>query len=65
MHKEPNDVAASSAALEFFDWAYAKGGKAAEALDYVPLPPAVVSLIEKTWASKIKAPDGKPIFAEK
>ena len=28
----------SAEALKFFAWAYAKGGKMAEALDYVPMP---------------------------
>src|SRR5262249_32498607 len=32
MHKQPGDPAAASAALKFFDWAYAKGGKMAEDL---------------------------------
>ena len=38
MHKQPADAAASAEALKFFNWAYAKGGEAAKALDYVPLP---------------------------
>ena len=62
MYKQPVDVAASADALKFFAWAYAKGGKAAEELDYVPLPSAVVTQIEKTWASEIKTPDGKPVY---
>ena len=65
MYKQPVDVAASAAALNFFDWAYTKGDKAAEELDYVPLPPAVTAQIEKTWASEIKTPDGKPVFTAK
>jgi phosphate transport system substrate-binding protein len=63
MYKKPVDAAASREALKFFDWAYAKGGAAAEALDYVPLPAAVVAQIEKTWATEINA-DGKPVFAK-
>ncbi len=38
MYKQPVDAAASADALKFFAWAYAKGGKQAEELDYVPLP---------------------------
>ena len=64
MYKQPQDVASSAAALKFFDWAYAKGGKAAEELDYVPLPPSVVAQIEKTWAMEVKGPDGKPVYAK-
>jgi hypothetical protein len=33
--------------------------KIAADLDYVPMPDAVVSLIEKIW-KEIKGPDGKP-----
>ena len=62
MHKVPADAAASTVALNFFAWAYAKGDKAAEALDYVPLPDAVVSQIEKTWAASFKTADGKPVY---
>ena len=40
-------------ALKFFRWAFAKGDKMAEELDYVPLPDNVVSLIERE-ISRIK-----------
>jgi phosphate transport system substrate-binding protein len=63
MYKQPQDVAASAEALKFFAWAYKNGGKMAESLDYVPMPDAVVKQVEQTWASEIKGPDGKPIFA--
>jgi phosphate transport system substrate-binding protein len=62
MYKQPVDVASSAAALKFFDWAYKNGSKAAEELNYVPLPPAVIAQIEKTWATEIKGPDGKPVY---
>jgi phosphate transport system substrate-binding protein len=63
MYKQPQDPASSAAALKFFDWAYTKGSKAAEELDYVPLPPEVIAQIEKTWA-EIMGPDGKPVFSK-
>ena len=63
MYKQPVDPAASAEALKFFDWAYKNGAKAAEALDYVPLPASVIAQIEKTWATEIKGPDGKPVYA--
>ena len=63
MYKEPVDPAAAATALKFFSWAYAKGDQAAEALDYVPLPQAVVNQIENTWKSEIKGPDGKPVYS--
>jgi phosphate transport system substrate-binding protein len=55
MHKEPTDKAASAEAIKFFKWAFAKGDKMAEELDYIPMPEAVVKLIEKTWSSDIKS----------
>jgi phosphate transport system substrate-binding protein len=62
MQKKPQDPAAASEALKFFDWAYAKGGKMAEELDYIPLPDNVVGLVKKTWAADIKGGDGKPLM---
>jgi phosphate transport system substrate-binding protein len=55
MHKEPTDKAASAEAIKFFKWSFEKGGKAAEELDYIPMPEPVVKLIEKTWSSDIKS----------
>lgn len=55
MHKEPADKAASKEALKFFAWAFKNGAKAAEELDYIPMPEPVVKLIEKTWSSDIKS----------
>jgi phosphate transport system substrate-binding protein len=62
MHKTPADDAASREALKFFSWAFDKGGKSAEELDYVPLPAPVVALIKKTWAADFKGADGKPLI---
>ncbi|MFT4118015.1 phosphate ABC transporter substrate-binding protein PstS [Bradyrhizobium sp.] len=55
MHKEPTDKAASKEALKFFTWAFKNGAKAAEELDYIPMPDSVVQLIEKTWSADIKS----------
>ena len=62
IHKKAADAAASGEALKFFDWAYAKGDKAAEELDYVPMPDAVVKQIKSTW-SEIKGADGKALYS--
>jgi phosphate transport system substrate-binding protein len=62
MYQLPPNVDNTAAALKFFDWAYAQGGKMAEDLDYVPLPKNVVDQIRSTWASQIKTPDGKPVY---
>jgi phosphate transport system substrate-binding protein len=50
----PPDVAATSAALKFFDWAYKNGGKMASDLDYVPLPDSLVKEVRATWKAQIK-----------
>jgi phosphate transport system substrate-binding protein len=63
IHKQPQDAAAAGEALKFFAWAYANGAKAAEELDFVPMPAAVVTAIESVWTKEIKDASGKPIFA--
>jgi phosphate transport system substrate-binding protein len=63
MYKQPSDPAASSEALKFFAWAYKRGDKMAEELDYVPMPDSVVEQVQKMWSADIKDSAGKPIFA--
>jgi phosphate transport system substrate-binding protein len=55
MHKEPADKAASAEAVKFFKFAFDKGTKMAEELDYISMPDSVVKLIEKTWSADIKS----------
>jgi phosphate transport system substrate-binding protein len=62
MPKQPSDPAAAAEALKFFDWVYARGGKMAEELDYVPMPAGVIGAVQKLWASEIKGADGKHLF---
>jgi phosphate transport system substrate-binding protein len=62
IHKQPQDPAAASEALKFFAWAYDKGGKMAEELDYIPMPTSVVASVKKTWA-EVKDASGKSVFA--
>ena len=57
------DAATTGEALKFFAWSYAKGGKMAEELDYVPMPAKVVTDIQKMWSSEIKDASGKPLFS--
>ena len=64
MPKKVTDAAASQAALKFFAWAYANGDKAAEELDYVPMPENVKKLVMSRWAG-ITGPDSKRVFAAK
>jgi len=53
MYKKPVDVAASNDALKFFSYAFDKGAKMAEDLDYIPMPDSVVAMIKKTWQTDI------------
>jgi phosphate transport system substrate-binding protein len=62
IHKQPQDPAAATAALKFFAWAYSKGSKMAEDLDYVPMPAAVTASVEKLWTAQIKDASGKPLY---
>ncbi len=62
MYKKPQDSAASTEALKFFAWAYDKGSKMAEELDYIPMPANVVASVKKTWASEVKDGGGKALY---
>ncbi len=53
MHKEPKDKIAAAEALKFFAWAFEKGDKMAEELDYIAMPDSVVKLIKTTWDKNI------------
>ncbi len=54
MYADPADRALSAEALKFFDWAFRNGDKAAEELDYIPMPANVKDMIRKTWVADIK-----------
>ncbi len=60
MHTKQDKPANATEALKFFNWAYANGEKSAADLDYVPMPPAVVAAIQKSWG-EIKDPAGKAV----
>jgi phosphate transport system substrate-binding protein len=59
--KQPQDSAATTEALKFFAWAYAKGAKMAEELVYVPMPAKVAKEVEAMWSKEIKDSNGKPL----
>ncbi len=54
MHTTPRNPAASKTALDFFRWALEHGQALAESLDYVPLPPALVTQVESYLAERIR-----------
>lgn len=62
LHKKAPDAAASREALKFFDWAYDKGAKLAEDLDYVPMPVETIKQIRAAWAKDLLDGDGKPLY---
>jgi phosphate transport system substrate-binding protein len=61
IHKQPKDAGAAGEALKFFAWAYEKGDRMAEELDYIPMPDKVVADVKKSWA-EIKDGSGKPLY---
>jgi len=61
MHSRQENAQTGHDVLAFFDWAYKNGNPAAEALDYVPLPDPVKSLVRASW-KKIVGADGKPVW---
>ena len=60
MQKVQDKPAQASAVLKFFEWAYKGGDKTADDLDYVPMPAAVKTAVEKSWAD-IKDSSGKAV----
>jgi phosphate transport system substrate-binding protein len=60
MHQKQDKPVNATETLKFFNWAFANGGKSAADLDYVPMPPAVVTSIQKAWG-EIKDASGKPV----
>jgi phosphate transport system substrate-binding protein len=61
MYRAAGDAKRSAEALKFFKWAMYSGQKLAVDLDYVPLPPSVVKLIEASW-NDIRDASGKPVL---
>ncbi len=62
MYQHQSKPEQGKATLAFFDWAYKKGGKAAEELHYVPLPESVVTLIKEDWTKNITDEHNKPLW---
>ncbi len=62
MHKLQEKPDNGREVVKFFDWAFKNGEKAADELDYVPMPAAVVQLIQAEWKKSLRDPQGKPIY---
>lgn len=61
MYAKQEKAETAKQVLQFFDWAYKNGGALAEELDYVPMPKAVVQLVDQTWRAITDA-SGKPLW---
>jgi phosphate transport system substrate-binding protein len=64
MHKLQDKPANAVEVLKFFDWGYKNGSLMAKALDYVPLPEDVVTIIETSWKSNMKSKDGAAVWTK-
>ncbi|WP_442965330.1 phosphate ABC transporter substrate-binding protein PstS [Pseudomonas sp. CGJS7] len=53
MYKQPKNAEGAKNAKEFFRWVYANGDAQAKALDYVPLPDALVKQVETYWTTNM------------
>ena len=53
VHRVPKDAARGAATRAFFEWIYANGDAQADALDYVPLPDALVEHIRAYWQATL------------
>ncbi len=62
VYKKAEDPATLLKVLKFYDWAFKNGQKAADELDYVPLPDKVVDLVEASWKANIKDAGGQPLW---
>jgi phosphate transport system substrate-binding protein len=62
MHTSQADAAKGKEVLKFFDWSFKNGAASAAELDYVPLPPSVVTLVQGAWKVQLKDAAGKGIY---
>jgi len=63
MHVKQDKPQNAAEVLKFYDWSFKNGQKMAEELDYVPLPPALVAMIQDAWKTQIKDASGKAVWS--
>jgi phosphate transport system substrate-binding protein len=56
MQKQPDSADRSASAIDFVRWSLESGKPQAEALNYVPLPPALIQQVEQYWQQSFEAP---------
>src|SRR5438067_554081 len=62
MHKVQEKPENAREVLKFFNWAYDKGDPLAQQLDYVPMPDAVVKLIQSAWKAQLRDSAGQSLY---
>ena len=62
IYKSQADPAKGAEVLRFFEWALKSGQKMASDMDYVPLPAAVVKLVEDAWRKDVKGASGQALW---
>ena len=62
MHAKQDKPESGREVLKFFDWSFKNGAKMATELEYVPMPEAVIKLIQAEWKAKIKDASGKALY---
>jgi len=62
LYKTQAKPAQAKEVLKFYNWSYNNGAKAAEKLDYVPMPKAVAEMVRATWKSVLKDKSGNAIW---
>jgi phosphate transport system substrate-binding protein len=60
VHKDQPGWVKTKALLDFFSFGLRQGGEMASNLHYVPLPGAVVDLVEQSWSAI--AAEGRPVW---
>jgi len=61
VQKSQSDAAIAKQMFDWFDWNYTSGASAATALDYVPIPANVYTLVQKQVWSTVTA-NGSPVW---
>ncbi|MTI13763.1 phosphate ABC transporter substrate-binding protein PstS [Sansalvadorimonas verongulae] len=61
MHKDQVDGDKARTILNFFEWSYEHGNEQAIALDYIPMPDSVVSMVSDLWKNELSTVNGEPV----
>jgi phosphate transport system substrate-binding protein len=62
LHTKQEKPQIAAEVMKFFDWSFKNGQAMASELDYVALPPPLVTQIADAWKGQVKDPAGKAIW---